>query len=46
MVAGKWFFDWDNSPVYTAAIVKDWMAAKDFRPIEQPPPPPYLPDLQ
>jgi histone-lysine N-methyltransferase SETMAR len=44
MVAGEWFFHWDNALVYTATIVKDWMAAKDFRPIEHPPPP-YSPDL-
>jgi histone-lysine N-methyltransferase SETMAR len=42
MVAGEWFFHWDNALVYTTAVVKDWMAAKDFRLIEHPP---YSPDL-
>jgi hypothetical protein len=34
MVAQEWFFHWDNAPVHTAAIVKDWMAARDFRLID------------
>jgi hypothetical protein len=42
MAAQEWFFHWDNAPVHTAAIVKDWMAARDFRLIDHPP---YLPDL-
>jgi hypothetical protein len=42
MVAGEWFFHWDNAPVHTATVVNDWMAAKDFRLIDHPP---YLPDL-
>jgi hypothetical protein len=42
MAAGEWFFHWDNAPVHTVTVVKDWMVAKDFRLIEHPP---YLPDL-
>jgi hypothetical protein len=42
MAAGEWFFHWDNVLVHTAAIVKDWMAARDFRLIDHPP---YSPDL-
>jgi hypothetical protein len=42
MAAGEWFFHWDNAPVHTATVVKDWMAAKDFRLIDHPP---YLLDL-
>ncbi len=42
IAAGEWFFHWDNALVHTAAIVKDWMAAKDFRLIDHLP---YLPDL-
>ncbi len=33
MAAGEWFFHWDNA----AAVVKDWMVAKDFRLIDHPP---------
>ncbi len=42
MAAREWFFHWDNAFVHTATIVKDWMAATDFRLIEHLP---YLPDL-
>jgi histone-lysine N-methyltransferase SETMAR len=42
MAAQEWFFHWDNAPVHTAAVVKDWMAARDFRVIDHPP---YSPDL-
>jgi hypothetical protein len=42
LAAQEWFFHWDNTPVHTAAVVKDWMAARDFRLIDQPP---YSPDL-
>ena len=38
----EWFFHWDNAPVHTAAVVKDWMAAKQLQVIEHPP---YSPDL-
>jgi hypothetical protein len=37
MAAQEWFFHWDNALVHTAAIVKDWMAARDFRLIDHPP---------
>jgi hypothetical protein len=37
MAAREWFSYWDNALVHTAAIVKDWMAAKDFRLIEHQP---------
>jgi hypothetical protein len=42
MAAREWFFHWDNALVHTATIVKDWMAATDFRLIEHLP---YLPNL-
>jgi histone-lysine N-methyltransferase SETMAR len=42
MAAGEWFFHWDNAPVHTAAVVKDWMVARDFRLIDHPL---YSPDL-
>ena len=38
----EWFFNWDNAPVHTAAVVREWMAAKRFKLIEHPP---YSPDL-
>ncbi len=37
MAAREWFVYWGNAPIYKAAIVKDWVAAKDFRLIEHPP---------
>ena len=42
MVEQEWFFHWDNAPVHTAAVVKDWLAAHRFNMIGNPP---YLPDL-
>jgi hypothetical protein len=42
MVAGDWWFQWDNTPVHTAAMVKDWMAARQFKVIKHLP---YSPDL-
>ncbi len=42
MAARDWWFHWDNAPVHTAAIVKDWMAARQLKVIEHPP---YSPDL-
>jgi hypothetical protein len=42
MTAGTWWFHWDNAPVHTAAVVTNWMAARQFQIIEHPP---YLPDL-
>ncbi len=42
MAAGEWFLHWDNVPVYTAATVTDWLAARRVKMIEHPP---YLPDL-
>ena len=36
------FFHWDNAPVHTAAVLKDWMAVKQFQVIEHPL---YSPDL-
>jgi histone-lysine N-methyltransferase SETMAR len=47
IAAGDWWFHWDNAPVHTAAMVKDWMAARQFKVIEHPPnspdlaPPPF-----
>jgi hypothetical protein len=34
MAAREWFFHWDNAPVHTAAVVKDWMVVRDFRLID------------
>jgi hypothetical protein len=31
MVARNWWFCWDNALVHTAAVVTDWMAARQFR---------------
>jgi histone-lysine N-methyltransferase SETMAR len=42
MAARNWWFYWDNAPVHTAAMVMDWMAARQFKVIEHPP---YSPDL-
>jgi histone-lysine N-methyltransferase SETMAR len=42
IAAGDWWFHWDNAPVHTAAMVKDWMAARQFKVIKHPP---YSPDL-
>ena len=42
MAAGDWFFHWDNAPVHTAAIVQDWLAAREVQVL---PHPPYSPDL-
>jgi histone-lysine N-methyltransferase SETMAR len=42
MAAGNWWFHWDNTPVHTTAMVKDWIAARQFKVIEHPP---YSPDL-
>jgi histone-lysine N-methyltransferase SETMAR len=38
----EWFLHCDNAPVHTAAIVKNWLAA---RAIQMLPHPPYSPDL-
>jgi histone-lysine N-methyltransferase SETMAR len=42
MAVGDWCFHEDNAPVHTAAMVTDWMAARQFKVIEHPP---YSPDL-
>jgi histone-lysine N-methyltransferase SETMAR len=42
MTKGIWFFHWDNTPVHTAAIVKNWLATKEIQLL---PNPPYSPDL-
>jgi histone-lysine N-methyltransferase SETMAR len=39
---GNWFFQWDNAPVHTAAVVKNWQAAKEIQLL---PHPSYSPDL-
>ena len=38
----EWFLHWDNAPVHSAAIVKDFIAAKKIKTIAHPP---YSPDL-
>jgi histone-lysine N-methyltransferase SETMAR len=42
MPEGQWFFHWDNALVHTAAVVRDWLAARQVQMIEHPP---YSPDL-
>ena len=42
MAQQEWFFHWDNAPVHTAAVVKDWFAANGIRLL---PHPAYSPDL-
>ncbi len=42
MVKQEWFLHWDNVPVHTATVVKNWLAA---RVIQVLPHPPYSPDL-
>jgi histone-lysine N-methyltransferase SETMAR len=42
MATGDWWFHWDKVPVHTAVMVKDLMAARQFKMIEHPP---YSPDL-
>jgi histone-lysine N-methyltransferase SETMAR len=42
MAEQSWFFLWDNAPVYTAAIVQDWLVAHDVQVLRHPP---YSPDL-
>jgi hypothetical protein len=37
MAARDWWFHWDNAPVHTTTMVKDWMAARQFKVIEHPP---------
>ncbi len=37
MAAGDWWCHWENMPVHTAAMVKEWMAARQFKVIEHPP---------
>jgi hypothetical protein len=39
MTKGNWFFHWDNAPVHTAAVVKNWLAAKEIQLLLHPPPP-------
>jgi histone-lysine N-methyltransferase SETMAR len=42
MTAGNWWFHWDNTHVRTAAVVTNWMTARQFQIMEHPP---FLPDL-
>jgi histone-lysine N-methyltransferase SETMAR len=42
MAEGKWFFLWENVQVHTAAVVQDWLAARQVHLIEHTP---YSPDL-
>ena len=37
MAAGEWFFHWDNAPVHTAAMVKEWIAVHGIQMIQHPP---------
>lgn len=39
---GEWFFHWDNAPVHTANVVKEFLARRGVRLIEHAP---YSPDL-
>jgi histone-lysine N-methyltransferase SETMAR len=42
MLQQEWFFHWDNAPVHTAAVVKNWLAANAVQMLQHPP---YSPDL-
>ncbi len=42
MIAGIWWFHWDNAPIHTGRVVTNWMAARRFQIIKHLP---YLPDL-
>jgi predicted acetyltransferase len=44
MMKGNRFFNWDNTPIHTAAVVKNWLAAKEIQLLLHPHPP-YSPDL-
>jgi len=35
-ISGDWFFYWNNGPVLTAAVVKEWLAARGYRLLEPP----------
>ena len=38
----RWFFHWDNAPVHTANVVKEFLAKKNIKLLSHPP---YSPDL-
>jgi hypothetical protein len=40
--SARWVLHWDNAPVHTAGVVKNWLAAKKIQLL---PHPPYSPDL-
>jgi histone-lysine N-methyltransferase SETMAR len=42
LVEQEWWFHWDNTPVHTAAVVQEWVAAHNIQRLEHPP---YSPDL-
>ncbi len=42
MASQDWFLHWDNAPVYTAATVQEYLAAKGIKMLRHPP---YSPDL-
>jgi len=42
LVLDQWFCHWVNAPIHTAAIVQDWLAARNIQVLPQPP---NLPDL-
>jgi histone-lysine N-methyltransferase SETMAR len=37
MVDQEWFLHWDNAPVHTAAVVKNWLAARAIQVLTHPP---------
>jgi hypothetical protein len=37
-VQQQWFLHWDNAPVHTAAVVKNWLAARAIQVLPHPPP--------
>jgi histone-lysine N-methyltransferase SETMAR len=39
---GEWFLHWDNAPVHTANVVKEFLAKKNIKLLSHPP---YSPDL-
>jgi histone-lysine N-methyltransferase SETMAR len=37
MVEQEWFLHWDNAPVHTAPVVKNWLAARSIQVLSHPP---------
>jgi hypothetical protein len=39
MVQQEWFLHWDNTPMHTAVVVKNWLATRTIQVLPQPNPP-------